>query len=99
MINKLKSSFAPKSVASVLANFNRAIEELGEVARGNEAEAVRHAQAVVEAQASHEAAIQEAALAREVQSSLMNIITPKISAMGSGALVDSANNVVGIHGY
>lgn len=68
-----------KTVAGVLAAFNKTLEELKTVERINEAEATRQAQIVLEANAAHDAAIKEAALAREVAGKLANLVSPVIS--------------------
>lgn len=68
-----------KTVAGVLAAFNKTLEDLKQVERMNEAEATRQAQIVLEANAAHDAAIKEAALAREVAGKLTNLVSPVIS--------------------
>ena len=68
-----------KTVASVLAAFSRTLDDLKAVERMNEAEASRQAQIVLEANAAHEAAIKEAALAREVAGKLTNLVSPVIA--------------------
>lgn len=78
-----------KSVASVLSVFNKTIEDLRQVEVEQESEAVRNAQLISEAQAEYDAAIQEAAMARDVQSKLLNIITPMVPMLGSAALIAS----------
>lgn len=70
------AGFGRKSVASVLAAFNRTIDELNEVERQNEAEAVRQAQIVEEANAARVAAIKKASLARDVAAKLSGLVAP-----------------------
>lgn len=65
-----------KTVAGVLAAFNKTLEDLNQVATENEAEATRQAQIVLEANAAHDAAIKEAALARDVAVKLTNLVSP-----------------------
>lgn len=68
-----------KTVAGVLAAFNRTLEDLKTVEQQNEAEAARQAQIVLAANAAHDAAIKEAALAREVAGKLTNLVSPVIA--------------------
>ena len=70
---------ARKTVAGVMSVFARALDDLKEVERANEADASRHAQAIVEAQAAHDAAIAEAQSAREVAKKLNDLVSPVIS--------------------
>lgn len=70
-----------KTVAGVLAAFNRTLDELKEVEVANEAEATRQAQIALEAQEAHNAAIQEAAKAREVADKLTNLLSPVVAEM------------------
>lgn len=70
-----------KTVAGVLAAFTKTLEDLNNVATQNEAEATRQAQIVLEANAAHDAAIKEAALARDVAVKLSNLVAPVVSDM------------------
>lgn len=70
-----------KTVAGVLAAFNKTLDDLKTVEVENEAEAARQAQIVLEANAAHDAAIKEAASAREVAEKLTNLVSPVISSV------------------
>lgn len=85
MIRTLLSS-GNKTVAGVLSAFNKTLDDLKAVEVSNEAEAVRQAQIIIEAQASHDSAIQEAAMSREVQAKLTAIIVPTLPTLGTTGL-------------
>lgn len=68
-----------KTVAGVLAAFSSILDDLKQVEAENQAEATRQAQIVLEANAAHDAAIKEAAQAREVAEKLTNLVSPVIS--------------------
>ena len=70
---------ARKTVACVMTAFSRALDDLKEVERTNEADATRHAQTIAEAQAAHDAAIAEAATAREVAKKIGDLVSPVIA--------------------
>ena len=65
-----------KTVANVLASLNQTLADLKEVEAQNEQDAARHAQTIIETQAAHEAAINEAASARAVHSKIADLIAP-----------------------
>ena len=69
---------ARKTVAGVMTAFTRALDDLKEVERANEADATRYAQTIAEAQAAHDAAIAEAATAREVAKKIGDLVSPVI---------------------
>lgn len=75
----IRAMLGRKTVAGVLAAFNRTLEDLKQVEVENEAEATRQAQVALEAQEAHNAAIAEAAKAREVAEKLTNLVSPVIS--------------------
>ena len=78
-----------KTVAGVMAAFSRTLEDLKVVEQQNEAEAARQAQIVLEANAAHNAAIQEAALAREVAGKLVNLVSPVVSSISLAELKEA----------
>lgn len=75
------------TVAGVLAAFNQALDDLKVVEQNNEAEAARAAQDIIEAQARHDAAITEAAMARDVAAKLSDVIVPKKPTIGAQELL------------
>ena len=84
---------ARRTVAGVMAAFTRTIEDLNAVEREHKELAERHAQTVQEAQAAHAAAVQEAAMAREVSDKLSSIIVPSVKPA-----ISSPAGVVGLKG-
>lgn len=74
----LQSILGRKTVANVLAAFNRTLEDLKVVAEQNEQEAARQAQIIETAKAEHDAAIGEAALARSVSAKLTDLVNPVV---------------------
>jgi len=82
----IQNFFSKKSVSNVLAAFNAVIDDLKQVENEQEAEAVKQSQIAVEAQAAHEAAIKEAAMAREVQEKLTAIVVPTLPSFGVASL-------------
>lgn len=77
-----------KTVAGVLCAFNKAIDDLRQVEVEQEQEAARQAQNIIDAQAAHDAAIKEAAMAREVSSKLTDLVKPVMPELGIAALVE-----------
>lgn len=73
--------FAKKTVTSVLTAFNKALDDLKLVEREAELEAARQAQIIEEARAAHDAAVNEAVLARDVASKLVDLATPNVTNM------------------
>lgn len=78
---------ASKTVAGVLCAFNKALDDLKSVEQINEAEAARAAQDIIDAQARHDAAIAEAAMARDVSAKLSAVIAPQLPSIGVQALL------------
>lgn len=76
------------TVSGVLAVFNKTLDDLAEVARQNEADAVRHAEQAVQSQAAHLAAINEAAAARDIASKLNKLIAPVLVSNNVSDLAD-----------
>jgi len=73
--------FAKKTVASVLAAFNKALDDLKSVEQEAQREAARQAQLIEEARAAHNAAIAEATHARDVAAKLLDIVSPNVTNM------------------
>lgn len=84
---KAPRSMPRTTVAGVLAAFNQALDDLKVVEQNNEAEAARAAQDILDAQARHDAAIAEAAMARDVAAKLSDVIVPKKPTIGAQELL------------
>lgn len=82
----IRAMLGRKTVAGVLAAFNRTLDDLKQVEAENQAEATRQAQIVLEANAAHDAAIAEASKAREVAEKLTNLVSPVISDLSLSEL-------------
>lgn len=65
-----------KTVSGVLAAFSKTLNDLKEVEAVHEAEATKQAQSMLEAQAAHDAAISEAAAARDIGKKIEALLTP-----------------------
>lgn len=65
-----------KTVSGVIAAFSQTLRDLKEVEVAHEAEATKQAQTILEAQAAHDAAINEAAAARDISKKLEALLTP-----------------------
>jgi uncharacterized membrane protein len=86
LIQKLLSyigiTLGASTVDSATKLFDKALTQLKKVEATQEAQAVKHAALVVSSQASHDAAILEAALARKVAEGIAALVNPKIEPIG-----------------